>query len=76
MIKIKFNFIELDTLAIKNEKLRQGEMDNKKNNKNLKELETRKGIDTQVWDRLVWQKALDRAIQKNRDKQVQKNIPN
>ena len=75
MIKIKFNFIELDTLAIKNEKLRQGEMDNKKNNKNLKELETRKGIDTQVWDRLVWQKALDRAIQKNRDKQVQKNIP-
>ena len=56
--------------------MRQGEMDNKKFNKNLKELETRKGIDTQVWDRLVWQKALDRAIQKNRDKQVQKNIPN
>ncbi len=27
-------------------------------------------------DRLVWQKALHRAIQKNRDKQVQKNIPN
>ena len=56
--------------------MRQGEMDNKKLNKNLKELETRKGIDPQVWDRLAWQKALDRAIQKNRDKQVQKNIPN
>jgi hypothetical protein len=47
-------------------------MDNNKFNKNLEVLETRRVSDPQVLDRLVWQKVLHRAIQKNRDKQVQK----
>ncbi|MFY8182708.1 MAG: hypothetical protein ACOVKL_00675 [Polynucleobacter sp.] len=51
-------------------------MDNEKISKNKRELDAKKEIYPQVLDRLVWQKALHRAIQKNRDEQVQKNIPN
>jgi hypothetical protein len=51
-------------------------MNNKKINENKRKLDANKEIYPQVLDRLVWQKALHRAIQKNRDKQVQKNFPN
>lgn len=33
-------------------------------------------IDPKLWDRLIWQEALDKAIKKSRDKRSPKNLSN
>ena len=41
-----------------------------------KESNNCKDMDPKLWDRLIWQEAMDRAIKKNRDKRTQKNVVN
>ena len=41
-----------------------------------KESNNCKDIDPKLWDRLIWQEAMDRAIKKNRDKRTQKHVVN
>jgi len=41
-------------------------------NDKTKEWINTKNIDLKLWDRLIWQEAMDKAIKKNRDKHVQK----
>lgn len=43
---------------------------------NTKESSNHKNVDPKLWDRLIWQEAIDKAIKKNRDKHVQKNMTN
>ena len=42
---------------------------------NTKESSNHKNVDPKLWDRLIWQEAIDKAT-KNRDKHVQKNMIN
>lgn len=51
-------------------------MNKKQFSKNPKESNTCKEIDPKLWDRLVWQKALEKAIKKNGDKLTQVNLSN
>lgn len=51
-------------------------MNKKQFNKNLKESNTCIAIDPKLWNRLVWQKALENAIKKNGDKLTQVNLSN
>ena len=43
---------------------------------NTKESSNHKIVDPKLWDRLIWQEAIDKAIKKNRDKHVQKKMTN
>ena len=51
-------------------------MNKKQFSKNLKESNTCIAIDPKLWDRLVWKKALEKAIKKNGDKLTQVNLSN
>ena len=50
---------------------------NKKTSKNhIKESDNEKVMDPKLWDRLIWQEALNKAIKRDRNKRLQKHVPN